>query len=289
MEQREALDPRGLAQSQLVNAHLTPHLGLIQADLEALRVEADVDLEPRLGNAPGSDPHGGYPLGFCKQIRDFCWNRIRKPDPTDLDRPAFKALRQFQAAGGVIKGIWGIQKDKYFQNALQVGDLWFDLANDTVDADRNPVEILPIAEAQFTEITSFEQYARVAETYWGVIATPNLYLPTLAVTFPVLFHTKGQKPRIAAPVTLTPRNIREGYRPAELFFRDSAFAARRLPDAMSARLAHKSGQLGEPMTRRQLEDALAAERHALNTLSESAFADRFATHVRAANTFMTGG
>lgn len=288
IELREALDPVGLAQSDLARAHIVPHWSAIQRDLEILRREADAVLIPQISQAggPKTGGHSGYPHGFCKPIRDFTLQRLLTPRSADADRPAFSAIRQFQAAGGVVKGIWGIQKDRYFQNAIQVGNLWFDLANDTVDVTRPPVELLPLTEAQFSEITSFEHYATVAETYWSLTAAPNRYLPELAATFPVLLFASNGQIRIAAPVTMTPRNIRQTYQPARSFLLDGPFAGRKLPDTIAESLAKSNRVSAEPMTSFALDHAISVERDAAETLTESAFLTRFNTLVQKASRFM---
>ena len=288
IELREAVDSTGLAQSDLARLHIIPSWTDIQNDLEILRREADAVLLARIGQAGGAktDGHRSYPHGYCKPIRDFTLQRLLTPTSADTDRPAFSAIRQFQAAGGVVKGIWGIQKNRYFQNAIQVGDLWFDLANDTVDVTRPPVELLPFGEAQFTEITSFEQYATVAESYWGLTAAPNRYLPELAATFPVLLFAPQGQIRITAPVTMIPRNIRQNYRPARSFLLDGSFADRKLPDTVAETLAKITGGPADPMTPSALDHAITAEHDAAETLTESAFLSRFNALVQKASRFM---
>jgi hypothetical protein len=244
LERAESLDPTGMAQAALTRAFLADRLIQVEADMAALRREADAALQPGGESPRASDGHDTYPIGACKPIRDYALNRLWNPRPEDRGRAGFEAIAAFRAAGGIVKGLWGIQKGKYFQNAIQVGDLWFDLANDTVDPERPTVEILPLDQAEFEEILSFDQYARVAEPYWGVEIHPNLYFPELTAAFPVLVHEPGQLIRIPAPATLVPRNVRLGFQPALDFFAHSPFATRRLPDAVLARLGQRARERG---------------------------------------------
>ncbi len=73
-----------------------------------------------------------------------------------------------------------MQKGVYFQNAIQQGDLWCDLANDTVDITRPAAEFLPMAEARFEELESFEHFTRVVACYWGMEVYPTHCLPAIA-------------------------------------------------------------------------------------------------------------
>ncbi|MCR9177388.1 MAG: hypothetical protein NXI19_15450 [Alphaproteobacteria bacterium] len=289
IEQREALDPAGLEQSALTRIHFAPIWREIQQDLEVLRREADAAILSQIGQSGGlrSGRHGGYPHGYCKPIRDFTLQRLLTPTSADIGRPACAAITRFREAGGLVKGIWGVQKDRYFQNAIQVGDLWFDLANDTVDTTRPPVEILPFAEAQFSEIKSFERYATIAESYWGLTAVPNRYLRGLAASFPVLLYGPTGPVRVAAPVTMTPRNIRLAYLPARSFLLDGPFADRTLPDRIAETLMTTAGGNADPMTPSELDQALTAECDAAANLTESAFLDRFSALLQNANRFMT--
>lgn len=237
LERAEALDAVGVSQSALVQTHLRPFLNEIEQDLTALRREIDAALGDGKGTiTSGSPQHGGYPIGYCKPIRDLGLHRLLNPRADDIKRPAVAALASFRAAGGVVKGIWGVQKGAYFQNAIQAGDLWLDLANDTVDPSRRSVEILPLGQAEFEDITSFGHYARVAESYWGYRAFPNLYFPHLAAFFPVLLLTPQNYIRVPAPATLCPRNIRLNFGPARDFFKHGAFVDRRLPEACLDRM-----------------------------------------------------
>lgn len=241
LEAREALDETGLGQGDLVRRIVHPARAAFLADLTLIRAEIDQALSSREPAAhPAAeretDDHRRYPLGQCKPIRDQGVAKLTRPTEADLDRPAIDLVSRFVGAGGVVKGIWGIQKGRYFQNAIQLGDLWVDLANDTVDLARDPVEVLPLAEAQFEEITSFERFAAVAEIYWGYRAYPNLCLPELAPMFPVLLVQSGLSMRLPAPATLAPRNIRLGFEPARNFLTSSAYSERPVPTEVIAAL-----------------------------------------------------
>ena len=267
----------------------------VMADLEELRRDADTAIAA--GGFRPLGPLNGekYPVGFCKPIRDFALGRLSRQAAEDQGRAAFAAIDAVRRAGGVVKGIWGVQKGVYFQNAIQVGDLWVDMANDTVDVKRPPVEVCPLAEARFEEITSFDQYARVAKTYWDQEAYPNHVFPGLAAVLPVIVVSDGGAPRIAAPKTLVPRNVRLDFALSHRFLTAGAFARRTLPAAVVARLARNvrdraGGAAGgdaaltgfEPSAPLDAAAAIAGERAVRAHLSDDAYAARFFAILRAA-------
>ena len=154
LEASEAVSPLGLGQTSLVAELLPWGAPAFLADLLDLRREIDATLRAA---APGPLP-ATYPAGACRPIRNQGLARLRSWPAADSSRPALQALARFRDRGGIIKGIWGIQKGVYFQNAIQAGDLWVDLANDTVDLTRPPVEVCQLGEARFEEVESFERF-----------------------------------------------------------------------------------------------------------------------------------
>ncbi|MFM1903724.1 MAG: hypothetical protein RLZZ440_1624 [Planctomycetota bacterium] len=292
IEQSESVSAVGLGQAELRAGWLPWPEETILADLFRLRSEVDELL--RRDAAAVEHSLAGYPVGFCKPIRDSGLRRLLHPTEADGERPAFRAVAGFQQAGGIVKGLWGVQKGIYFQNAIQIGDLWCDLANDTVDVKRPSVEVCPLAEARFEELESFEHFARVAGVYWEAQAYPNHLFPAIAPVLPVILMDQAGGLRLAAPKTLLPRNIRLDYELATSFLGSGDFAARRLPEPVIERLARsqraRSGwfaavpawcagfdpALGPPDAAR----LIAAEREACRGLSEAEFTRRFFDMIR---------
>lgn len=282
LEAREALSRDGLTQGALVREVIGDRLAAVTEDLFALRAEADAELSPGIAEGGREEGHGGYPIGYCKPIRDHGLARLLSSGADDAGRPAFEAVRAFRRSGGVVKGVWGIQKGRYFQNAIQFGDLCIDLANDTVDPSRPAVELLPMDEAQFEEILSFERYAEVAERYWGCEIYPNRHFPEIAAMYPVLALWPGRGLRLPAPATLAPRNIRLDFRPAETFLGDSAYAGRTLSDGVVEALERWVSGLGEAAPRFLASgadfvhaEAIVTERRSVAALTEKAKLDLF--------------
>lgn len=235
LEQSESICRTGLEQSQL-RSRFVENTPAFVSDLHSLRTEADQAICAQLDGRANSHRRAEYPIGFCKPIRDYALARMLDEHAAHQHQPALMEIAAFRAAGGTVKGVWGVQKGIYFQNAIQIGDLWCDLANDTVDRHRAAVEVCPMPEALFEELTSFEQFAEVAACYWGQTAYPNHLFPAISAVLPVILVDAGNRMRLAAPKTLVPRNIRLTYTLAERFLGDGKYASRQLPPALMRRL-----------------------------------------------------
>lgn len=177
-------------QQVLTDTYLHPVLPGLIALLLRVRAELDQALrarKPSLNGAP-------YPLGQCLEITLAVQARLEEMvgdnrPMRDIDMAgsrALDALRAFCAAGGRVRRIWGDLRDAYFQNALIVGVLYVDVANDTVVITKPPVEILPFAEAGISPIADFDHFARIAGRYWRQRFVPNHILPELAPYMPFL-------------------------------------------------------------------------------------------------------
>lgn len=131
-----------------------------------LRKQADRDLR--------HIPH--YPWGACEIIT----KRVRV---LAQDQPWMK---EWTDEGLNLRRIYGILKDLYFQNALQLGPLYIDPANDTVDVHKTSVEVLPIREVPWVNLGDPAEYRRVGQRYLNLTLYPNLCLPVLFPFMPYI-------------------------------------------------------------------------------------------------------
>lgn len=117
-----------------------------------------------------------YPVGFCAVIRDRIFEGlVRDPE-----------VRRLTAAGLVLKKTFVILKDRYFQNAIQFGNLYIDVANDTVDPSKPWLEWMDVRDVPFENIGELPSLIRVAESYHRCRVFPNVYFPLLAPVVPLL-------------------------------------------------------------------------------------------------------
>ncbi len=193
---------------------------------------------------------GEYPIGRCGEIRD---NTIKKlaelmADPSMESFPGVQFLKSFHAHGGKIKRFWAIDSGRYFQNAIQIGSIIFDVANDTVESQKpSVVAYLDIDLCPMKNITDFCEMAEVIESYWGWKVYVNDVYPVLAPLYPFLvyrpetdeyfFHEDTDMVAFNAfhtgdiePVTASSKK----------FIFDSKFSSQRLPDEVKAVLQQTS-------------------------------------------------
>jgi hypothetical protein len=183
------------AQAALTARLLTPRLADLEALLLSLRAETDAALAPNVGPTLGPVAGKAYPYGRCREITNAFLEPLRAR-LQDAEAPAERALRDFLRQGGLVRPIWGALRGQYFQNALQVGSLYVDVANDTVTVTKPKVEILPLAESGFAAVRDAAHFAEVAERYWGARLFANHALPELAPHFPLVSLAPGGTPRL---------------------------------------------------------------------------------------------
>lgn len=216
----------------LTAAHLLHALGEIETFLLELRRRVDVCLMAAAPNKYGKR----YPLSQCLEISKAVRRLVDSVDIEELSGPALagcRALRNFLAAGGEMRRVWGDLRGSYFQNAFQVGTLYVDVANDTVVPTKPKVEILPFDQSGLTPIKDYHHFARIAESYWDAKAWPNHVAPDVAPLFPVLMENKGGGFALRdAGSYMMHLNLRDALAPAGDFLRQAP-----LPEEVRARAA----------------------------------------------------
>ncbi|GGK47199.1 DUF6447 family protein [Salinarimonas ramus] len=159
------------------------------ADLEALFLRARDELDPILAQRQPAKAGKRYPLSQCLEISMAVAAYLRSDRADALTGAAGAgrtALRSFQRAGGSFRRVWGDLRGQYFQNAFQLGTLYVDVANDTVDPAKRKVEILPFDGAGLSPIRDFAHFARIARSYWSAEVFPNHVVPSLAPHCPLI-------------------------------------------------------------------------------------------------------
>lgn len=176
---------RKSTQEKLTQKFLIPVLGELEAFLLALRLQLDPGLQSEKPIKLGKP----YPLGQCLEIATAVQAQLRiliGAQPSPSEALGLSAIRSFRKNGGEIRLAWGDLREKYFQNALLVGTLYVDVANDTVDPAKPKVEIMPFDEANFTAIRDYKHFRMLASTYWKSKFYPNHVSYVLAPHFPLI-------------------------------------------------------------------------------------------------------
>lgn len=213
----QQIAPDTPAQAALTARWLTPLGDALDAWCRALRAETDAQLKPQLPDAAGKP----YPYGRCEEITQHAFGRLQER----LLRPAHPvelALRDFMAAGGWVRSVWGVLREQYFQNALQMGTLYVDVSNDTVVVTKPPVEILPMAASGLVPVQDLAHFRQTAERYWGATLYANHLVPTLAPLLPIVSVSPGRLlPGLQSACDYMIELMRrDGFEQAEAWLRD---------------------------------------------------------------------
>ncbi len=182
-------------QQQLTEHHLLPVLPAIGTLLRQIRSR----LNPALSRAQPIKHGKPYPLGQCLEIslavqREL--QRLLAGQQGECLGSALASLVAFMGQGGEMRQVWGDLRGLYFQNAFLIGSLYVDVANDTVDPDKPPVEILPLEESGLVPVKDYSHFTRIARSYWQAEIYPNHLFPTLAPCFPLISLMPGSHPRL---------------------------------------------------------------------------------------------
>jgi hypothetical protein len=156
---------------------LRPAMPWIVDLLDRLRRETDAWV------AAAKSRPDGYPIGFCAVIRDRIYDGLlREPAICDL-----------VAQGLGLRPVFMILKDRYFQNAIQFGNLYIDVANDSVDPTKPWLEWMHVREVPYENVGDLATLARVAASYYRCRVYANTFFPLAAPLVPLLaVHEDGR-------------------------------------------------------------------------------------------------
>ncbi|MCD5375484.1 hypothetical protein LR010_03485 [Candidatus Gracilibacteria bacterium] len=193
-ENLKKLSPEELERSE---EKLTPYIPTITSEIEGIREYLDGIVRKNRKKLKGKvHPQsflGKYPIGQCKEIRDSVQD-IMQSNNRQPSLPGLQAIRRYNKTSlAVVKGIWGIQNENNFQNAIQVGGYCIDAALDTVDEPEPKVAVKRIEDCGIRNVEDFTDFADIAEKYWGEDLYPNIYVPQLAGIFPAICITESGK------------------------------------------------------------------------------------------------
>ncbi|MES2207461.1 MAG: hypothetical protein V4525_11805 [Pseudomonadota bacterium] len=183
----QQIAPVDQKQLELTERYLLHHQEPIMGYFLALRAEIDTRLAPLFPFAAGK----AYPYGRCEEITrelyEHLAQRLRNPA-----HPIEEAIYNFITQGGIVRTIWGVLRDQYFQNAIQFGSLYIDVSNDTVFVTKPKVEILPIEQSGLVSVRDLAHFRKAAELYWGGAIYANHLIPSLAPLLPMVSYSPGR-------------------------------------------------------------------------------------------------
>ncbi|AUN33895.1 hypothetical protein [Niveispirillum cyanobacteriorum] len=198
-------------QRELTERYLLPFKAEIFDLLMDIRLSLDPALSAKFPQCMGKP----YPLGRCLEIT----NAVRHELLVRLATPRIRAeaaLRVFLESGGILRSIWGALRGKYFQNATQIGGLYVDVSNDTVDVNKPKIEICLMEECDLVPIRNIRHFIEIATQYWSIDIYVNSVVPSLAPLLPMIgVHKSGKVDLIVANDYMFALSMREQFRDAE--------------------------------------------------------------------------
>ena len=124
-----------------------------------------------------------YPIGWCHEITSIVVAYLLEIGEAIRDK-FFPGLSRFLNSGGVFKRIWGEVRQEFFQNAIQIGGVYLDVSNDTVDIRKPKTERMWLNNSEFSSFESFHCYAGILQRYHKKEIFINNCLPELAPLCP---------------------------------------------------------------------------------------------------------
>ncbi len=213
----QQIAPVNALQAELTERWLSGRAEALMAYFLALRAETDACLAPRLPYAAGR----AYPYGRCEEITRELHARLarRLRQPAE---PMEQVLHGFIKQGGLVRTVWGVLREQYFQNAIQFGSLYVDVSNDTVVVSKPKVEILPIEASGLVNVSDLAHFRRTAERYWGATLYANHLVPSLAPLLPMVSVSPGKlMPGLQSACDyMIGLMCRDGFEQAETWLRD---------------------------------------------------------------------
>lgn len=213
-------------QALLTKRLLLPRLNQILLDVSRIRDAFDKMFLQKFKNAATSTPYGilspeEYPIGYCGIIRDALFDIFCKSP----------VLNQLRRQGVLLKKVYIILEGRYFQNAIQLGDLYLDVANDTVDAQKDKIVCKSFKEIEYKCFEDYESCFDVAEPYLNIKLYPNLLFPLITPIFPLFAITEdGEITLFDVHMVIAYKNIVRNYQPIKEFLLTSKYMQRTLPE-----------------------------------------------------------
>lgn len=239
IESARSQDLRALSSQAAATRRLLANIDAIIDRVSLHRAAVDVEFHARRDalaaageTTAGEASLATYPIGFCGAIRDKVLERL-------VADPAF---RELIGTDTVLKKIFVLLKGVYFQNALQLGNLYLDAANDTVDPAKPPIEWLRIEDTPYQNADDWKTVAEVGRRYYEVELYPNLLFPLAFPLSPFFaIRASGRIDFFHAQDILFLKDLGDDFRRARALLAAPAFLARPLPEAYRALLERSCG------------------------------------------------
>lgn len=134
-----------------------------------------------------------YPKGYCLPITNILFAAMNR-DEFFEQYPPLSTVQEYIRSGDA-RVIWGACRGIYFQTAMQIGEWYVDVANDTVDVTKPKVEIhrMDSPECPFKFISDLKTYLSIKESYHDVTIFRNTVFSALTELYPIISLSNSHK------------------------------------------------------------------------------------------------
>lgn len=224
-------------QINITNKVVIPRIDEIKSKILFYRAEIDREFEEQKKTKTsfeyGIIDINHYPIGFCRQIRDKVFEKLQKDT----------LFTEFVDNGIILKEIYIILRDRYFQNAIQLGNLYIDVANDTVDINEAKLEICELNNSDFKNLADYDEYFKVAEKYLHITLYPNNFFPFFTAICPCLAVSENKDINLFMhQEILFYKDLANNFKLSDNFFNSSKIAQKTLPSAYKNMFMNNRGK-----------------------------------------------
>lgn len=255
-------------QRRLTAQYLVPTIHNWLYIIKLCRADLDKKMKIRAAQSTESNIYGvmnikDYPKGFCQPIRDMIFNHL-------LKIPLFQ---NFQRQGLIFKVVYVTLHDSYFQNGIQLGDFFVDVAADTVHGGGEKVVCTPLSKLNYQNFDSHHKYCEVAEPYLNLRIYPNTLFPEIFPMLPfVAVSADGTIKLFKHQEVLLYKDIKNNFKLLQTFLEQSPFAQKEIPSTyvmqiqkaiMTGKMPVEIAALFRPSTIKQLQERLTINQKGL--------------------------
>lgn len=139
-----------------------------------------------------SEQTNPFPKGYCFHITSIFENYLRIKIKTE--ETWIIPFKAYLAKGGFFRKVWGVDKNQYFQTALQVGPIILDVSYNTVNLIQAKVDWQVLGtNCVFREVKDLEDYLSIKSSYQGIDSYWNTVFNEIKEDYPIIHFDRNKK------------------------------------------------------------------------------------------------
>ena len=132
-----------------------------------------------------------FPKGYCFHITNIFEKFLKMK--VQGNEPWVQPFKDYLYKGGFFRKVWGVDKEKYFQTALQIGPVILDISYNTVEILQAKVDWQLLGpKCVFREVRDLEDYLSIKSTYQGIDSYHNTVFLEIAEEYPIIYYDRTE-------------------------------------------------------------------------------------------------